>query len=137
MIVLHGSWIPAQRKREARLVLWAEEFDAPPRRRSGMVKPLDPRRARPHPYAAEAERLREAVAAAGVAAAADAESFPLIVQLPSAGGVPLPSPSMEGAPRPDEPPALAPWRVDALTLAIDAAVAGLPSLPDHHPPEGT
>jgi superfamily II DNA or RNA helicase len=130
MLVLHGSWMPPYRAHDACFVLWAEDSEGCHALRSRRRKPADPARIRAHPFTVGATALRDVVSRVDARLAA-AGSAPLLVRLPSAGGLPLPSPeagpgpaSMEG-----EPPALAPWRVDALTLDTATAVGLLAALP--------
>ena len=130
MLVLHGSWMLPQRGRDARFAVWGELVESKPpwigRKRKAEDGPPRPRR---HPFAAPADRLCEALAAAGVPAAA-AESATVLVRLPAAGGMPLPSPQLaaHAGAVPETTPTLAPWRVEALLLDIAAVVERFPAL---------
>ena len=130
MLVLHGSWMLPQRGREACFAVWGELVEGmPPWSRRGR-RPLEhPPRPRRHLFAAPVDRLRDALVAVGVPDAAEAESTTLLVRLPSAGGLPLPSPELAPDACPlDELPVLAPWRVEALQLDIAPVIRQFPGL---------
>ena len=80
------------------------------------------RRGGPHPCAAPAESLAEALAATGVALD-EAEGAVVHAWLPSTSA-PLPSTTLLGeAPKSRRPVALAPWSVEAVLLPIDEEAA--------------
>jgi len=130
LLVIHGVWAYGA------LQVWAEDSvlpaHAPPRQGRPSRAP------RPHPFAAAAGQLADALAGAGagdlVRKAVDDE---LTLRLPSAADGPLASPELvrpSAEEPPDGPPArriaLAPWRVPALVFDAAEALALLPALVD-------
>jgi hypothetical protein len=127
MLVIHATWAYGV------LSLWAEDSDGPATPQPGPGYPAGPSRApRPHPFAADPDRLADAVAElAGPWAdlARKAIDDELTLRLPSVADGPLASPelvrvpSAQPAAKPGRParPVLAAWRVPALTY--DPAVA--------------
>src|SRR5215831_13659117 len=122
MLVIHGIWAYGV------LSLWAEDSGGPAR---AQARPGRPSRApRPHPFAADPDTLAEATAElAGLEAdlARKAIEDELTVRLPSVADGPLASPTLvrepgAGPARPAARPALAAWRVPA--LSFDPAAAG-------------
>ena len=116
MRVIHGVWA------RGALCLWAEDPDLPAVPQDRSPSPV------PHPFACQAAELADVLAmlpGPGGEAARKAVSDELILQLPSAAGVPLASPDLI---RPDVPQPrpgrvrLASWRVPALALAPAAAL---------------
>jgi SNF2 domain-containing protein/SNF2 helicase protein/helicase-like protein len=119
MLVIHATWAYGV------LSLWAEDSDGPA---TAPPRPARPSRApRPHPFAADPDRLADAVAElAGPWAelARKAIDDELTLRLPSVADGPLASPelvrvpSAEPAAKPARAarPALAAWRVPALTF---------------------
>ncbi len=89
MLVLHGSWLlPTQLGESGHFVLWAETSGEKPRKPRGR-----PSQVLPHPFAAQPERMREALRPLvslpdGLAMAC----FDAL--LPAAGALPLPSPRL-------------------------------------------
>ena len=112
IIVLHAAACDTQ------LYLWAESTSAgtePPRRRGRPPKLVRPR---PHPQAADEGQLAAALSAAGLhLKTPPAET--VILWLPSARGLPLPSSPLLGgqAADPHVAPALIPWTASALPVS--------------------
>jgi SNF2 family DNA or RNA helicase len=131
MLVIHGTWAYGV------LSLWAEDSGRPAS--AGAHSP-EPRRAsrapRPHPFAADPDVLADAVAElAGPSAdlVRKAIEDELTLRLPSAPDGPLASPELGRAPdaasaRQTARPALAAWRVPALTFDPPAAADLLAAL---------
>jgi len=122
---LHGSWLAEQRDHPARFALWAELLPGrvPSRRRRSAVQ----RGLMSHPFIAPAAAL-----AALSDIPAGGGSATIIVRLPAADGLPLPS---------DEPDAasvstieLLSYRVPALLLDAPAAIRFLVSVAATAPP---
>ena len=127
MLVLHGSWVCAQGAHPARFVLWGETAPAGrprARRRSNTAA------ARPHPFAATGDELRVALVDQGVPLAEGLEPAEMLAQLPSAEGLPLPSPDLgDGRTAPaGEGLALTTWRVPALSYPAAQVAELLPAL---------
>ena len=130
MLVIHGTWAYGV------LSLWAEDSGRPAS--AGLTRPTRrPSRApRPHPFAADPDVLADAVAElAGPSAdlARKAIDDELTLRLPSAADGPLASPELGTAPdaapaRKAARPALAAWRVPALTFDPPAAADLLAAL---------
>ncbi|MHB8577593.1 MAG: DEAD/DEAH box helicase [Dehalococcoidia bacterium] len=119
MLVLHAAWLPIAAERRPALALWAET-DAPLRRGSGRGRGAMPPL---HPFAAGHAALREAlvgVSPDSLAAAADADA---IAQLPSAEGVPFPSPELGPASHSSGPIAASLAACSVRVLALPAADA--------------
>jgi superfamily II DNA or RNA helicase len=127
MLVIHGTWAYGV------LSLWAEDSGRPASAGPHSPDPTHPRRLsrapRPHPFAADPDVLADAVAdLAGPSAdlARKAIEDELTLRLPSAPDGPLASPEAGRAPgaapaRQAARPALAAWRVPALTFDPPAA----------------
>jgi superfamily II DNA or RNA helicase len=124
MLVIHATWAYGV------LSLWAEDSDRPAK---AQPRPAgSPRAPRQHPFAAAPGEIADAVAElAGPSAdlAHRAIEDELTIRLPSVPDGPLASPELgrapsAAAPRPGARPALAAWRVPALTFD-PAAAAGL------------
>ncbi|MBI3980080.1 MAG: helicase [Chloroflexi bacterium] len=136
MLVLHGSWVPAQGEVVARFVVWGENTQTD--RPRGRRRTRAPAVAQPHPFAATVGQLQAVVAAlpegGGVP---ELEPRTLVARLPSAGGLPLPSPELavDGAAG-GEPPVLSPWTVEALACPPAVAPTLLPALTDEALPPG-
>ncbi|MEY9211381.1 DEAD/DEAH box helicase [Thermobifida halotolerans] len=110
MLVVHAVWA------DDALTLWAEDS-------TGCAVTASRAAAAAHPYAADAETLRAALAAAaGEDPVAKAESGELEVCLPSTARHPLPSPALPPPPGTvaARPRALRRWRVDALVVRAGA-----------------
>jgi superfamily II DNA or RNA helicase len=140
MLVIHGTWAYGV------LSLWAEDSGRPASagtQSSHPPEPRDPprprrtsRAPRPHPFAADPDVLADAVAElAGPSAdlARKAIEDELTLRLPSAPDGPLASPEVGRAPdaapaRQAARPALAAWRVPALTFDPPAAADLLAAL---------
>jgi superfamily II DNA or RNA helicase len=128
MLVIHGIWAYGV------LSLWAEDSDRPA---WAQPRPGRPSRApRPHPFAADPDVLADAVAElAGLEAdlARKAIEDELTLRLPSTADGPLASPALIRDPS-TEPakaaarPALAAWRVPALTFDPASAIDLLAAL---------
>lgn len=116
--VLHGSWLAEH----ASLFLWGEAPTRTGRRGRQAKLPL-------HPAQLELARLRERVAALGLAVAALPEATQ-VIWLPAADGLPLPLREQReaGAEVPAGEVVLTPWRVNGLLLAIPEALALLMAL---------
>jgi SNF2 family DNA or RNA helicase len=120
VIAVHACWSPFG------LHLWGESSHrlaslAPPRGRR-------PRPPRPHPFAASARELREALGERGALARAGAGEIAL--HLPSRGRVPLPSPHLgHGAPD-DDAAGTEAWAVEVLSLQPPDALDLLLALPE-------
>jgi SNF2 family DNA or RNA helicase len=127
MQALHGSWIVASGSIPPRFAIWAEVTRASLRRAAGRRS----ERLQRHPFSATAEELRETLVE--LEAAGDLEALieaSVVACLPSAGGAPLPSPSLRsdsGYPRSDGIE-LAPWQTPALVLDAGAATRALMAL---------
>jgi SNF2 family DNA or RNA helicase len=128
MLVIHGIWAYGA------LSLWAEDSGGPA---SLPPRPGRPSRApRPHPFAGDPDALAEVVAElVGPAAelACKAIEDELTLRLPSAADGPLASPALVRAPdagpaKAASRPALAAWRVPALTFDPAAAADLLAAL---------
>ncbi len=134
MLVIHGTWAYGM------LSLWAEDSGRPASAGPHSPDPAHPRRPsrapRPHPFAADPDVLAEAVAElAGPSAdlARKAIEDELTLRLPSAPNGPLASPEAGRAPDAAPAsqaarPALAAWRVPALTFDPPAAADLLAAL---------
>ena len=119
MIILHAGI------RRGRLLLWGEqpaEAVAPARRRGRPVTKGRP--VSPLPYAAEADALSAALAAAAPGSAVNqASAETVVVWLPTVGGSPLvSSPMINEPPGSSERATLAPWEVTALALPTEQAL---------------
>src|SRR5215472_2413068 len=125
VLVVHGIWAYGA------LSLWAEDSDGPATAEPRAGRPS--RAPRAHPFAGGLDGLADAVAElAGLAAdlARKAIEDELTLWLPSTADGPLPSPALirEPGTEPVRPPgrparpALAAWRVPALTFEPDTAV---------------
>ncbi len=136
MIVLHGSWLPESGGVAARFALWGEVAQpgaSRPRPRGRPRKGAGGVGAHPHPFAATTAALYAALPVASLAD--DATELPIVAQLPTAGGEPLPSrPFLREGGAPRGTPALSSWAVTALAFAPADALALLASLP---PPDDT
>src|SRR4051812_33407247 len=105
-MILHGTWSPT----ESGFSVWAEQPEngrKPRGSRTGAVTP--------HPFAAPADSLSQAVTVKAV-------PFAAVVRLPVRGGRPLPSPELlrvrgraESAGE-EEPGSPAPWKVPAVRI---------------------
>src|SRR5262245_44399766 len=119
MIVLHGSWLPETGSVAARFALWGEVAQlgaSPPRPRGRPRKDAGGVGAHPHPFAAHAAALYAAMPVAGLAD--HATELPIVAQLPTVSGEPLPSrPFLREGAAPRGTPALASWAVTALAFA--------------------
>jgi SNF2-related domain/SNF2 Helicase protein/Helicase conserved C-terminal domain len=130
MLVIHGTWAYGV------LSLWAEDSGRPAT--AGSRPARTSRAPRPHPFAADPDALADAVAAlAGPSAdlARKAIEDELTLRLPSAPDGPLASPELARAPgaasaRQAARPALAAWRVPALTFDAPVAADLLAALGD-------
>ena len=109
MLVVHATW------RDSALVLWAEDADRPPSTRTR-------RDVRPHPFAASADELTDAL---GV----DGESTELTLFLPGITTAPAPSPEL-GRETPSTRGHLHSWRVPALAVSPDTALTVLATIDD-------
>jgi len=116
MLVLHGLWSP-----EDGLCLWAEDSGRNVKSRSEAI-----RSARPHPFAAKAGTLAQALSWLS-----KAQPGEMVLRLPSLRMSPLDSPELVRArprPAPVDKPALLPWTVPLLALTPAAALAPLARL---------
>ena len=122
MRVVHACWPARVTAQSSGLVVWAED---------STLRPTTGRRGRrprisPHPYALDAAELADVLGVAPAATAPDG----VVLDLPTRGGSPLPSPELV---REDEPRATGPvrprgWRVPAVLLEADQAYAWLSEL---------
>src|SRR5438067_10826189 len=114
MLVLHAAWLPARAAHTGRLAVWgetAQRLRAAGRRR----RPAEPGdKPRPHPFAATVDEFQDALLDLGGDGVAAPEVGRVYARLPTAGGLPLPSPELGAPPEADEPPALAAWTLPAL-----------------------
>ena len=128
MIVLHANWTGGA------LHLWGECAGDP--HAPTLPGAPTPDRAAPHPFAADAESLRAAIAP--VLGEARAEARPITLRLPTAHAKPLPSARLAHvtgrASHDDEdaPPLLEAWRVEALRVAPAQAWGVLAALEEAH-----
>ncbi|HTZ26267.1 MAG TPA: ATP-dependent helicase, partial [Streptosporangiaceae bacterium] len=130
MLVIHGTWAYGV------LSLWAEDSGRPAT--AGSRPARTSRAPRPHPFAADPGVLADAAAElAGLSAdlARKAIEDELTLRLPSAPDGPLASPELARAPaaasaRQAARPALAAWRVPALTFDAPVAADLLTALGD-------
>jgi hypothetical protein len=116
MLVLHGLWSP-----DDGLCLWAEDSGRNVKSRSEAV-----RSARPHPFAASAGTLAQALWWL-----TEAQPGEIVLRLPSLRMSPLDSPELIRArrrPAPVDKPALLPWTVPLVALTPAAALAPLARL---------
>ena len=127
MIVLHALW-----SRDGRLCVWAEDSERPastPRRRGR--PPVKPR-PRPHPFAADVEQIRVALATAGVPDRKDLRAEDTVVlRLPSSADGPESSPHIR---RGAEVIGTAPWIVPVLAFPAAAALDVLLASPPRSMP---
>ncbi|MEU4419476.1 DEAD/DEAH box helicase [Actinoplanes sp. NPDC024001] len=130
MLVVHGGWVPG-RGRPGRLVLWAEDPELP-------LTTTSRAKSRPHPFAASAEALLEAIGgefAEADANSADRRRLPSgsgLVHLPGTARGPLPSPET-GAEAPTRGIRLSAWTVPLLSVPGHAAAAVLGTLAEPDP----
>ncbi len=111
MLVVHGFWDP-----QRHLCLWAEDSELPVTSKSQAL-----RSARPHPFAASAEKLSELIGVPAAPAQA-------VLQLPSTAKSPLDSPEVvRVTPRRalQRDPHLLQWTVPVLSVDTPAALAWL------------
>jgi SNF2 family DNA or RNA helicase len=121
MLVLHAHWQPPRSSNEAGSVLfWAETSAAPaaepgPKPARGTI--------RVHPFCASRDELMQLLGG-GMPAAT-------VLRLPSAGGLPLPSPALvaDWEPEREALPHLVAWTIEGLGLPPAAALQGLVNLP--------
>jgi hypothetical protein len=121
MLVVHACWPAHGSAQSGGLALWAE--DSAPRPTTG--RRGRPPRISPHPYALDAAELADVV---GVTPATAPDS--IVLDLPTRGGSPVPSPELV---RDDEPRTSGPlrpgsWRVPAVPLEADQTYAWLTRL---------
>ena len=128
MLVLHAHWQAPRSNNEAGSVLfWAETSAAPADASLGGAHSRASRPARnmprPHPFCVSRDDLMDLLGG-GMPGSA-------VLRLPSAGGMPLPSPALisEWDPDRDSIPHLAAWTVEGLGLPPAAALQGLVNLP--------
>ena len=124
-LIVHAAWLPQTEETAACFALWGEagQSDTLLVRARGRT-----RDARPHPFAASAEALREALPLPELNEAAVAGS--LVAQLPSAGARPLPSRPFLSEPAPAAKIRLGAWTLpallftplDSLTLLINVDI---------------
>jgi superfamily II DNA or RNA helicase len=135
MLVVHAAWAFGT------ALVWAEDpalpETAPPRAGRPSRAP------RPHPFASPAAGLADALADAFAGASPDglaglvrkAVDDELTLRLPAVADAPLPSPELGREP-PAGRAALAAWRVPALVIEPEAALALLPALAAAAAPDG-
>jgi hypothetical protein len=123
MLVLHGSWVLAQGTVPARFVLWGETTEPP---RTTSARGL--RGARPsvliaaHPFAPKTHRLLDMLIRLRLRDEADMQLVrSLVIQLPSARGVPLPSPTLAAGIANEAGGEIRSWRVDGLVFEAPVA----------------
>ncbi|MHB8293139.1 MAG: DEAD/DEAH box helicase [Acidimicrobiales bacterium] len=123
MIVVHAWWQPPAGSAEApegRLVLWAEDSTAPavPPRRSGRRPKVQD-----HPFAVRSDDLAKVLDLA-TSAGAPGEAGTGVLELPTRGAGPVPSPELPvvGQGAASQPAAGRMWRVPTLALDPDAAL---------------
>jgi hypothetical protein len=134
MYVLHALW---KSEPPGSLLLWGETSEKssivkkPKGRQSKIPKPL------PHPFALPGEKLKEIVTEISGSLIGESASFDkLAISLPSANGLPTPSPQLIRDQ--DEPPiapeALQPWYVPSAVFEPGVTLDFLLSLPNHPAP---
>ena len=128
MLVLHAHWQPPRSVGEPGSVLFWAETSTLPESSEGQVRQPRAGRSvrhmpRPHPFCASREELMDLLGG-GMPGSA-------VLRLPSAGGIPLPSPALISDWEPDREalPHLASWTVEGLGLPPAAALQGLINLP--------
>ena len=127
MLVVHGIWAYGA------LQLWAEDPSLPAAAPARGGRPS--RAPRPHPFAAPAAELADALACLPDPLpdlAVKAVDDELTLRLPAVGDEPYPSPQVGREP-PAGKAALAAWRVPALVFEPSAAGPLLAVLGDQHP----
>ena len=120
MIAVHACWSPFG------LHLWGESSH----RLAALSSPRGraPRAPRPHPFAADAHGLREALG--GILPVERAGAGELALHLPSRGRVPLPSPHLaHAAPEGPGTGGTAAWTAEVLSLTAESALDVLLALP--------
>jgi hypothetical protein len=125
MLVLHGSWVLAQGTVPARFVLWGETTE-PPRTTSARglrgARPSVPVAA--HPFAPKTHRLVDVLIHLRLRDEADIQLVrSLVIQLPSARGAPLPSPTLATGTANEAGSEIQAWRVDGLVFEAPVAAA--------------
>ena len=120
MRVVHACWPAHVTAQSSGLVVWAEDSTLAPTAGRRGRRP----RISPHPYAVEAAEL------VGILGVTHAATESVVLDLPTRGGSPLPSPELV---REDEPRATGPvrpgrWRVPAVLLEVHQAYQWLSRL---------
>lgn len=124
MLILHGSWLVAERLDT--FFFWGETATESRGRRRGRPK-TTPAGPQDHPAQATPARLRSVAPLL-----ASAQKSSALARLPTCDGAPI-----SGAPAADQPSAelaLGAWRIEGLALAPSAALAALVAWPDDAPP---
>jgi hypothetical protein len=134
MCVLHALW---KSDPAGALSLWGEAFEKPATakkskgRQSKIPKPLS------HPFAIEGKRLKELITEISGSLIGESINFEkLAIRLPSANGLPAPSPQLirdEDEP-PTTPQALKSWYVPSAVFEPGLALDFLLSLPNQSTP---
>jgi SNF2 family DNA or RNA helicase len=125
MIVVHGSWVPSEKK--GSFFLWGETRSTKAGRRARREDL--PR----HPYHCSRKQVEHEIfrPLGEDGRRSDVSGAERVLVLPTVSGVPLPSPEMvsDAVPSRDEVPTLSPWRVRGLSLAPLTALGWLVGQP--------